>query len=88
MTITIAERFRLIQIAMESFLNETSQRPRGDLLAEEAAYFANVPLEIFWSPNLPPLDRRMRQVIGKIIAKVVVEQAEWYGIQMHANSNP
>jgi hypothetical protein len=81
MTITIAQRFKLIQVAMEGFLNETSQRPYYDLLAEEAAYFAAIPIETFWSPDLPPLDHRMRQAIGKLIAKIVVEQAQWYGLQ-------
>jgi hypothetical protein len=76
---TINEHFGTIQKDLERILTEEEPTSRyGELVANERDYFAAIPIETFWSPDLPPLDHRMRQAIGNLVAKIVVSQAEWY----------
>lgn len=77
MTITIDEHFLLVQKAIKRFFEEENTAIYHELVLDEQAYFANIPVP-FWSPDLPPLDDRMRETIGKIQASVVIAQAEWY----------
>ena len=72
MTITIDQHFMLVQKAMKRFLEEENTSIYHELVADEREYFANAPIETFWSPDLPPLDHRMRQAIGKLILETAV----------------
>jgi hypothetical protein len=75
---TIFEHFGTIQKDLEKILKGEEPSSR---YGEERDYFAAIPIETFWSPDLPPLDHRMRQAIGNLVARIVISQAEWYGLQ-------
>lgn len=77
MTITIDQHFMLIQKAMKRFLEEENTSIYHELVADEQAYWTNIQTPGYWPPDLQ-LDNRMREAIGKLVAKVVIAQAEWY----------
>ena len=76
---TINEHFGTIQKDLEKILNEEEPTScYGELVVNERDYWAAISFETFWSPDLPPLDHRMRQAIGNLVARIVISQAEWY----------
>jgi hypothetical protein len=77
---TLSEHFGTIKKDLERIL-VTEEEPTsryGELVMNEREYWMAIPIESFWPPDLPPLDHRMRQAIGKLLANIVIAQAEWY----------